>query len=188
METALTSGLLTSLPGRYAKALFDLAEADGQIEAVGASLQALETLIRSSKILKQALADPTLQRQEQAAALIEICASMKAPEIVQSFAGQLVKSQRIPYLSKIEKIYQTLVSQAKGEQRIEVISAYRLRASQVELLKDKLKKVFPGTLTLTFANDSSILGGIMVRIGSRVIDATLVTQLSQLATVMKGNG
>jgi F-type H+-transporting ATPase subunit delta len=187
METALTSGLLTSLPGRYAKALFDLAEADGQMEAVGASLQALENLIRSSKILKQALANPTLQRQEQAAALVEICVSMKAPEIVQSFAGQLVKSQRIPYLSKIEKIYQTLVSQAKGEQRVEVISAYRLTTSQAELLKDKLKKVFPGTLDLTFANDSSVLGGIMVRIGSRVIDATLVTQLSQLATVMKGN-
>jgi F0F1-type ATP synthase delta subunit len=50
-----------------------------------------------------------------------------------------------------------------------------------------LKKVFPRTLNLTLVNDSSVLGGIMVRIGSRVIDATLVTQLNQLATVMKGS-
>lgn len=187
METTLTSGILASLPGRYARALFDLAREQGQVGSVGSSLRSLEKLIRSSEVLKQALANPTLHREEQAAALIEICASMKAPEILQSFAGQLVKAQRVPYISKIEKIYQSLVSQAKGEQRVDVISAYRLTSSQSELLEDKLEKVFPGTLNLTFVNDSKVLGGVMIRVGSRVIDATLVTQLSQLVTVMKGS-
>jgi F-type H+-transporting ATPase subunit delta len=187
METTLTSGTLTSLPGRYAKALFDLAREEGEVGSVGASLRSLAKLIQSSGVLKQALINPTFRREEQAAALAEICLSMKAPETVQSFVNQLLKAHRIPYLPHIEKIYRSLVLQAKGEQRVEVISAYRLTSAQSELLEDKLKKVFPGTLKLNFVNDSRVLGGVMVRVGSRVIDATLVTQLSQLATVMKGN-
>lgn len=187
MEIAITSGILTSLPGRYAKALFDLAEEKGEVEGVGFSLCALEKLIQASEALKQTLANPTIQWEEQEAVLKEICARMKVPEILQSFVGLLVKAQRIPYMHKIEKIYQSLVSQAKGEQRIEVISAYPLTSSQSQLLKDKLKKVFSGNLNLTFVNDPKVLGGIMLRVGSRVIDATLATQLNQLATAMKGS-
>lgn len=187
METALTSGILTSLPGRYASALFDLARETGQVESVGSSLHALAKLIPSSGVLKQALANPAIPGDQQAAVLREICVALKAPEVMQSFVGQLVKAHRLPYLSRIEKIYQGLVSQMKGEQQVNVISAHRLTPSQRELLQDKLKKVFPGTLNLTFANDSRVLGGIMIRVGSRVIDATLVTQLNQLATVMKGS-
>jgi len=112
---------------------------------------------------------------------------LKTPKVFNSFVVQLVKAQRISYLSKIDRIYQNLVVQEKGEQNVEVISAYPLTTSQVNLLQDMLKKVFPRTLNLTLVNDSTVLGGIMVRIGSRVIDATLVTQLNQLATVMKGS-
>lgn len=186
MDSALTSGILTSLPGRYAKALFDLAQEKNQVAGVGSSLTSLDKLIQSSADLKQALANPTINCEEQAAALGEICVHLKAPALVHSFVTQLVKAQRIPYLSKIDEIYQTLVFQEKGEQKVEVISAYPLTTSQVTLLKDKLKKVFPRTLNLTFINDTNVLGGVMVRVGCRVIDATLVTQLNQLATVMKG--
>lgn len=186
MKIALTSGILTSLPGRYAKALFDLAQEKHQVQGVGSALRALKKLIQTSKILSQALANPTISREEQEAALTEICVQMKAPEVFQSFVGELVKARRIPYLSQIEEIYQSLVSQEKKEQVIEVISAHPLSTSQSNLLKGKLKKAFPGIISLVFVNDPKILGGIMVRIGSRVIDATLVTQLNKLATVMKG--
>ncbi len=186
MKIALTSGILTSLPGRYAKALFDLAQEKHQVQRVGSALRALKNLIQTSKILNQALANPTISREEQEAALTEICVQMKAPEVFQSFVRKLVKARRIPYLSQIEAIYQSLVSQEKKEQVIEVISAHPLTTSQSNLLKGKFKKAFPGIISLVFVNDPKILGGIMVRIGSRVIDATLVTQLNKLATVMKG--
>src|SRR5476651_1048615 len=97
METILTPGILTSLPGRYAKALFDLAQEKGQVEEVGSSLQTLEKLLRSSNILKQVLINPTIRREEQAAALIEICVHMEAPDILQSFVRQLIIAQRVPY-------------------------------------------------------------------------------------------
>ena len=156
------------------------------MQKVGSALRALKNLTQTSKVLSQTLANPTISREEQEAALTEICVQMKAPEIFQSFVGELVKARRIPYLSQIEEIYQSLVSQEKKEQVIEVISAYPLSTSQSNLLKGKLKKAFPGIISLVFVNDPKILGGIMVRIGSRVIDATLVTQLNKLATVMKG--
>jgi F-type H+-transporting ATPase subunit delta len=186
MKTVLTSGILTSAPGRYAKALFDLAIEKHQVQRVGSTLSALKKLTQTSKILNQVLANPTISREEKEAALTEICVQMKAPEILQSFVRELVKAQRIPYLSQIEAIYQGLVSQEKKEQMIEVISAYPLTVSQRSLLKGKLKKAFPGIISLVFVNDPKVLGGIMVRVGSRIIDATLVTQLNKLATVMKG--
>jgi F-type H+-transporting ATPase subunit delta len=112
---------------------------------------------------------------------------MKAPEIFQSFINWLVKVRRTRYVPQIEEIYQSLVSQAKKEQVIEVISAYPLTSAQSTLLKDQLKKAFPGIISLIFVNDPKVLGGIMIRVGSRVIDATLVSQLNKLATVMKGS-
>jgi F-type H+-transporting ATPase subunit delta len=186
METALTPGILTSLPGRYAKAIFDLAKEKKQVGGIGSSLNSLNELIKASKDLKRVLANPTISHEEQIGALSEICKKMKTPALFLSFVELLVKSGRISYLSKIDEIYHDLMIQEKGEEKVEVISAYPLTTAQVTLLKDKLKKVFPRTLNLTFINDTNVLGGVMVRVGCRVIDATLVTQLNQLATVMKG--
>ncbi|MBM3468111.1 MAG: ATP synthase F1 subunit delta [Alphaproteobacteria bacterium] len=187
METALTSGILTSLAGRYAKALFDLAREKKEVESIGSYLKVLQKLLHDSKDLKQALMNPTLKRQEQANALQEICVKIAAPETLQTFTCQLIKAQRISYLPKIIEIYDNLVLQMNGELRVEVISAHPLTPSQGQVLKMVLKKSFPGTLNLIFMKDPRVLGGIMVRMGSRVIDATLVTQLDKLATAMKGS-
>lgn len=187
METVLTPGILTSLPGRYAKALFDLAQEERQVHSVGSSLSHFKKLLHTSKILNQVLATPIISGVEREAAINAICVRMKAPGIFQSFVRQLVRAQRIPYLSDIEKIYQSLVSQDKKEQVIEVVSAYPLTLAQTSLLKGRLKKAYPGIISLVFVNDPKVLGGIKVRVGSRVIDATLILQLNKLATVMKGS-
>ena len=187
MKIDLSSGTLTSLPGRYAKALFDLSAEKKEIDEVGVALTNLSMLIQSSQTLKLVLKNPTLKRQEQEAALKEICKQMGAPQIVGSFASLLIKSSRMPYLSRIIRIYENLVSHAKGEQTVEIISAYPLTKAQSQVLRQKLAKVSSENLLLTFSTDPKVLGGIMVRIGSRVIDATLSTQLDQLATAMKGN-
>lgn len=187
MRIALTPGILTSVPGRYAKTLFDLAQEKRQVQGVGSSLRAFRKLIHTSKALHQVLANPAISRKEREMALNALCMEMKAPQIFQSFVSLLVKAQRIPYLPQIEGIYQSLVSQAKKEQVIEIVSAYPLTPAQSNLLKDGLKKAFPGILSLVFINDPKVLGGIMVRVGSRVIDATLVSHLNKLATAMKGS-
>ena len=187
MKTALTPGILTSFPGRYAKALFDLAQEKRQVQGVGSSLRTFQRLFHTSKTLNQVLSNPAIPRKEREAALNALCIEIKAPQIFHSFIRLLVKAQRISYLPQIEGIYQSLVSQAKKEQMIEVVSAYPLTSTQSKLLKDRLKKAFPGILSLVFINDPKVLGGIMVRIGSHVIDATLTSQLNKLATAMKGS-
>jgi F-type H+-transporting ATPase subunit delta len=186
MESSLTSGILTSLPGRYAKALFDLAREHKQVAGIGVSLNSLSSLLQSSRELNHTLANPTIRTKEQTAVLKKICIQMKASSLFQSFVEHLVNARRIFYLVKIDEIYQDLMILEKGEEKVEIISAHPLTKSQVSLLKDKLKKVFPRTLSLTFINDTNVLGGVMVRVGCRVIDATLITQLNQLATVLKG--
>lgn len=186
MDAVLTSGILTSLPGRYAKALFELAKDKKQVQGIGSSLTTFIQTIESSPNLQEVLKSPILKHEEQMAVIAALCKKLKAPALVQSFISRLLKAGRISYLTKIEQIYHDLVIQEKGEEKVEIISAYPLTTVQITLLKDKLKKVFPRTLNLTFINDTNVLGGVMVRIGCRVIDATLITQLNQLASVMKG--
>lgn len=193
METTLHSGILTSLEGRYAKALFELAKEDTkkpyeQVNRISEGLLSLQKLLQASPLLKKTLLNPTIKRRERAAVIKDICLHLKAPAILGSFMEKLVIAGRLEALSLITSVYQSLLAEERGEERVEVISRHPLTTAQAYLLKDKLKKVFPKTLTLTFVNDSSVLGGVMVRVGSRVIDATLVTQLSQLGTAMKGNG
>lgn len=186
MESALASGILTSLPGRYAKALFELAKESRQVEGIGSSLKSLDQLVHSSKELRFALSNPTISLTEQISALSDICRKLNGSKLFLSFIGHLVKARRVSYLSKIDGIYQDLMVHEQGFEKVEIITAHTLTTAQVTLLKDKLKKVFPRTLKLTFINDTNVLGGVMVRVGCRVIDATLVTQLNQLSIVMKG--
>jgi F-type H+-transporting ATPase subunit delta len=185
MEAIVTSGILTSLAGRYAKALFDLSLDQGQGDDVGKGLKALEKQIRSPH-LAQVLTNPTIQRDQQAAVLREVCARMGLPESLQSFVVQLAKARRLSILRQVEEIYHNLTLAAKGEQPVEIISAQALTPSQQRTLKKTLSQSLPGNLAITFVKDSKVLGGIMMRIGTRVIDATLATQLNQLAAVMKG--
>jgi F-type H+-transporting ATPase subunit delta len=175
MEAIVTPGTLTSLTGRYAKALFDLSMDQGQGDTVGKGLKALEKQIQSTE-LAQVLADPTIQRHQQAAIL----------QVLQSFVVQLAKARRLALLPKVGEIYHSLTLQAKGEQRVEIISAHTLTPSQQRFLKGKLTASLPGKLAISFVKNPRVLGGIMVRIGSRIIDASLATHLHQLATAMKG--
>jgi F-type H+-transporting ATPase subunit delta len=185
MESIVTSGILTSLPGRYAKALFDLSMEQGQGNAVDKGLKALEKQIQSTG-LAQVLANPTIQRDQHAAVLQEVCVQMGLPEVLQSFVAQLARARRLAMLPKVGEIYYSLILQAKGEQRVEIISAHALSPSQQRFLKSKLTASLPGNLAISFVKNPRVLGGIMIRIGSQILDATLATRLHQLATVMKG--
>ena len=85
MENVFSPGILTSLPGRYAKALFDLAKEKKQMAGVASSLTSLVNLIQSSPVLKQAINNPTISCKDQTAALVEMCIHLKTPKIFQSF-------------------------------------------------------------------------------------------------------
>jgi len=106
---------------------------------------------------------------------------------VSSFVNLLVKAKRLPYLSKIEGIYKSLIAAKKGEEVIEVISSYSLTIFQERLLKNNLKRFFSKPVQLVFVHDPRVLGGVMVRTGSWVIDATVMTRLNRLAIIMKGS-
>ncbi len=111
---------------------------------------------------------------------------MALPEVLQSFIIQFTRARRLSILPQVEGIYRNLALTAKGEQPVEIISAHTLTSSQQRTLKSTLSQTLSGKLAITLIKDPRVLGGIMVRIGSRVIDATLATQLNQLATVLKG--
>jgi len=196
--STITSGILTSLAGRYARTLFDLSQNLTQIGSVAKGLKALHQQIMSSDNLRQVLLDPTIQRNQQVAVLRDVCVRIKVPDILQSFMVQLLQARRLTLLAEIQIIYGGLYLQAKREKAIEVTSAYALTISQQNRLKNQISQFFSKTtrylpstgsrpsIHMRFINDPKVLGGVKVRIGSQIIDATVTTQLNQLATLMKG--
>lgn len=181
-----TSGLLASLPGRYAKALFDLSEAEQNTESVAESLTQFQKTVNGSLELQFALKDPTISREDISNVLVDICTALKTPRLLASFLHRLALSQRLELLNKIIEIFFHQVHTQKGEKEIDVYSARALTKDQTQQLHQMLTRAFQGKLTINFTLDPHLLGGILIRTGSKVIDASLETLLNRLATLMKG--
>lgn len=182
----MTSGLLASLPGRYAKALFELSEAEKCTELVIKSLEQIQKTITKTAELQSALKDPTVSRKAKARILTDICEAHKVPSLLTLFLQRLALSQRLDYLPDIIELFYHQLHAQKEEQEIEVYVAYDLTKEQTQQLNKILSSAFHGKLTIHYHQDPHLLGGILIRAGSKVIDASLTTLFNRLATVMKG--
>lgn len=182
-EAALT----TSLPGRYAKTLFELASSAQKLERIQQDLQDLCTAVHKSEDLALVFRSTEVTRQDQIKVVDALQKKFSFDPILGDFLKVLAMNRRLDCLLDILQLYTLLLENEKDIKPIEVISAHELLAKQKKDLQAVLKKSIKGELNLTYRLDPSLLGGIMVRMGSRIIDASLKARVQQLATVMKGN-
>ncbi len=180
-------GKATSLSGRYAKALFELAHEHAKVDEIHKCLQKFSNLLSQSTELKSALENPSMSSQQHIAVITAISEKLEFSRILQKFLITLAQNRRLSKLSEITSLYTQFVHHFHQIKTIEVASAYALTSSQKQNLTTILGKNISGQLTINFCLDPSLLGGILIREGSRIIDATLKSQLAQLATVMKGS-
>ncbi len=181
-----SGGIQASLSGRYAKALFELAAETKAIDQVGESLGGLSAALVASADFAALTVNPLLSREAGASSIAAVAKSMKLDALTTKFLGVLAQNRRLGELSNIIRAYETLASAHRGEATAEVTSAHPLDAAQVTALKAKLKAKVGRDVAITQKQDPSLLGGLIVKIGSQMIDSSIKTRLNTLATAMKG--
>ena len=184
METS--GGIQASLAGRYASALFGLARDERQIDAVGRSLDALASALADSREFAELVGSPLVGRKDAAKAFAALGPQLGLDPITANFLGVLARNGRKAELRKIIRAYKRIAAEHRGEVSAEVLTAHPLKDDQVDALKAQLKKRAGRNVTLDMAVDPAILGGIVIKLGSEMIDASIRTKLNRLASAMKG--
>jgi len=181
-----SSGIRASLAGRYASALFDLARDQRQIDAVGRSLDALGSALADSKDFAELIASPLVSRDQAGKAFAALGTELALDPITANFLGVLARNGRKRELRSIIRAYRRLAADHRGETTAEIVTAYPLKDDQVTALKAQLRARAGRDVTLDTSVDPDILGGIVVKLGSQMIDSSIRTKLNRLASAMKG--
>lgn len=184
METS--GGIRASLAGRYASALFDLARDERQIDSVGQSLDKLKAALGESRDLQGLVSSPLVSRDAAGKALDAVAPSLGLDPLTTRFMAVLAKNGRLRQLPDVIRIFGSLAANHRGETTAEVTSARPLDDNQIAALKTQLGARVGRDIRIDARVDPSILGGIVVRLGSQMIDASIRTKLNTLATAMKG--
>ena len=174
------------MAGRYALALFELARDQNQIEAVGASLATLRQALAESQDLQTLISSPLLGREDQARAVGAVVGSLELDQLTGNFVGVLAQNRRLPQLPNVIRAFNLLAAQHRGEITAEVTSARPLSDEQVDAIKQQLRARMGRDINVDLNVDPAILGGLVVKIGSQMIDSSIRTKLNNLAQAMKG--
>jgi F-type H+-transporting ATPase subunit delta len=181
-----SGGIQASLSGRYATALFELARDESKLDAVGQSLAALKQALAESDDLRSLVNSPLIGREDAGKAMSAVVSSIGIDQVTANFVGVLAKNRRLAALPAIIRDFTTLAARHRGETTAQVVSAHPLDSNQMATLKTRLKSMVGSEVAVDASVDPSILGGLIVRLGSRQIDGSIRTKLNALATAMKG--
>jgi F-type H+-transporting ATPase subunit delta len=175
------------LAGRYATAVFELARAEGALDVLASDLSALKALLRKSPELARLVRSPAFSREEQARAVGAVMNQAKASPLAVKLVLLLARKRRLIILSDVIGAFEALLAHHRGEVAASVTSARALDAEETEELKHVLKEQLGREPKLELHVDPSLLGGLVLRIGSRMIDSSLRTKLDGLRIAMRGN-
>ena len=181
-----SGGIQASLSGRYATALFELARDSKALPKVEASLATLQQALDESADFKALTTSPLIARGPAAKAVAATAASLKLDQTTTNFLGVLAQNRRLGQLPAIIRAFRALAAQHRGETTAEVVSAHPLDAEQVDALKQQLRTRLGRDVNVDLSVDPSLLGGLVVKIGSQMIDSSIKTRLNSLAHAMKG--
>lgn len=182
----ISGGIKASLAGRYAAALFELAEEDKQLDSVEASLAKLKDALDQSDDFRALTTSPVVDRAQAVAAVATVGDSLGLDPLTAKFLGTLAQNRRLAQLGGAIRAFSTIAAQYRGEANAEVATAHPLTDDQVTALKAKLKQLAGRDVNVDMKVDPALLGGLVVRMGSRMIDGSLRTKLNALASAMKG--
>ena len=177
----------SGLAGRYANAVFELAQEEKSVEAVERDFVALRSLIEQNPDLARLVKAPVFSREEQARAMKSVLEKMGAAKLTTKFILTTTSKRRLFVLLEIIRAFERLVARLRGEVQATVISARALSEAETIELKAVLKSQLGRDPRLETKVDPGLLGGLVVKVGSRMIDSSLRTKLTGIRAAMRGN-
>ncbi len=178
--------LMASVAGRYASALFELATEEGKVAEVEGDLGKVQALCDESVDLVRLLRSPVIAAEDQEKALAAVLEKAGVGALTINFFKLLAKNRRLFATSDVVRNFKALAARSRGEVMAEVTAAAPLSDAQVAELKNTLKGTVGKDVTLVQKVDPSILGGLVVKLGSRMIDSSLKTKLETMKLALKG--
>ncbi len=178
---------MASVAGRYASALFDLASEEKQVGDVEADLGKFQALMDESADLVRMIRSPVIPADEQGAALSAVLNKAGVGPLTINFFKLLAKNRRLFAATDIVAAFRSLAAKARGEATAEVTSATPLSDAHIAQLRDTLKASVGKDVTLRTKVDPSLLGGLIVKVGSRMVDSSLKTKLDTMKFALKGS-
>lgn len=172
----------------YATALFDIAGEGSRIAEIESSLDAVAGLIAENREFADFLRSPVISGEDKAKAMDAILAKAKTPKMVANFIRAVALNRRLFALPEMIALFKQMTAKARGEISAEVTSASALSKTQLKSLADTLKKRMGKTVTLQTHIDPELIGGLVVKVGSQMIDSSLRTKLSAMKIAMKEVG
>jgi F-type H+-transporting ATPase subunit delta len=173
------------MAGRYATALFDLALEANAIEAVKADLDRFDALLAESADLTRLVRSPVFSADEQLQALSAVLERAGIRGLAANFFKLAASNRRLFAVRDMVKAFRALVARHKGEATAEVTVAEALKDQHVDALRAALKSVTGMDVDLDVKVDPAILGGLVVKLGSRMVDSSLRTKLNAIKHAMK---
>jgi F-type H+-transporting ATPase subunit delta len=181
-----TSGQTGGVAQRYALALLELAKDKKTVDAVAAEVENLAALVREDAGFRAFIADPRLGAAAQRNGAFAVLERARVGGDVKNLVGVLINNRRLSALPEVLSAFGTLLAEQRGQQTAEVVTAHPLTATQRTQIAARLTEAGYSNVRLTETVDASILGGLIVKIGSRLYDTSIKSRLQRLSYAMKG--
>lgn len=183
-----TAGISTGIATRYATAVFDLAKDGKAIKALESDVASLEAAMAESADLRTLLTSPLYSREQQSGAIVAIAQKMELSDTTSNVLALLASKRRLFVLPQLIAVLQDKLSEERGEVTAEVTTAKALTKAQAEKLAKTLKAQVGKSITIKETVDESIIGGLIVKVGSKMIDTSIAAKLNALQSKMKEVG
>lgn len=185
---AQSGSVISGVAERYANSLFELAEESKALEQVEKDLGYLDTMLQESADLRRLMSSPVFSAEEQGRAIAAVLEKAKITGLVANFLQVVARNRRLFAVPNMIKAFREIAARTRGETTADVTTAHKLTQQQETELKAALKNVAGRDVTLNVTVDPSILGGLVVQVGSRQLDTSLKTKLNSLKLALKEVG
>jgi F-type H+-transporting ATPase subunit delta len=183
----VSTSAISGVAGRYASALFELADSARSLDQVAQDLTTFRRLVAESPDLSRLIASPVINRGLQGKALLAVLDAAEIKGLTRSFIGTVAQNGRARDLTAMATAFLAELARRRGETTAVVTTAVPLSPAQAQQLGDMLRQVLASTKVSIDAHvDPDILGGLVVKVGSRLFDSSIRSKLARLQLAMKG--
>lgn len=182
------ASISVSIASRYATAIFDLAKEGKMLKAIEGDIDALESALAASADMRGLISSPIYTRDQQSAAVAALSKKMKLSDVITNALGLMAQKRRLFVLPQLVAKMRDLIAEENGEVTAEVVTAKALTKAQQDKLAATLKASVGKSVKINMAVDESLIGGLIVKVGSKMIDTSIRSKLANLQNAMKEVG
>jgi F-type H+-transporting ATPase subunit delta len=179
-----SKGFSDTSVGRYSLALYELAEESNAIHEIEKDSLSIIQLISNSEDFNSLIKDPTNKKEDQLNVILKISKKFKINNLLTKFLSFLISKRRFFYVEKILKDFIETCSKKRGEIEAELTAAKELTEKEINSIKEELTKNFSSKIKLNYKHDSSLIGGLIVQVGSIMIDTSIKNKLQKITNRM----